>query len=279
MELSEFKKIAIQYKVIFFDAFGVLKNSKGVLPGIKDMISFLKESDIDFFVLTNDASRSPQKLVKSYHDAGITEITEEKIISSGMLVREYIHYKVHEGTIAYLGTEDSAYYLQKKNVKLLPVRDVADYDSISALVFLDEEGFSWELDLNKTLNILRKKTMPVILANTDKTYPVAKNDVSLAIGSIANMIERAARKKFIRFGKPDTQIFNYAFNYKISDASITKNDILMVGDSLATDILGGNHFGVDTCLVLTGNTSPETYNLMISSLGIVPDYVCNSVVE
>ena len=53
----------------------------------------------------------------------------------------------------------------------------------------------------------------------------------------------------------------------------------MVGDSLITDIIGGNKFGIDTCLVLTGNILPENYELMISSLGIVPDYVCESVAE
>ena len=61
------------------------------------------------------------------------------------------------------------------------------------------------------------------------------------------------------------------------DDSATKNDILMVGDSLVTDIIGGNKFGIDTCLVLSGNILPENYELMIQSLGIIPDYICESV--
>ena len=32
----------------------------------------------------------------------------------------------------------------------------------------------------------------------------------------------------------------------------------MVGDTLHTDIIGGNKFGLDTVLVLSGNTLPET---------------------
>ncbi|HPM13708.1 MAG TPA: hypothetical protein PK734_09460, partial [Bacteroidales bacterium] len=88
MELSRFKEIALKYKVIFFDAYGVLKTYKGILPGVKEMLVFLQENNIDFYVLTNDASRSPELLVKGYHNAGITEITQHKVISSGMLARE-----------------------------------------------------------------------------------------------------------------------------------------------------------------------------------------------
>lgn len=279
MEFTSFKEIALKYKVIFFDAFGVLKTYKGVFPGVKEMLGYLQENNIDFYVLTNDASRSPELLVKSYHNAGVTEITEEKIISSGMLAREYIHYKVKNGTIAYLGTEQSAHYLEKKGVNVIPIQavDIDNCQDIQLLVFLDDEGFTWDIDLNKTLNLLRKNPVPVIVANTDGTYPVANKEVAIAIGAISEMIEKLARKTFIRFGKPDSQIFNYAFNYAINDVTITKNDILMVGDSLITDIIGGNKFGIDTCLVLTGNIQPENYHLQIAALGIVPDYICESV--
>jgi len=50
----------------------------------------------------------------------------------------------------------------------------------------------------------------------------------------------------------------------------------MVGDTLHTDILGGNKFGIATALVLTGNTSAEEATLMIRTSSIIPDYVCAS---
>ena len=52
----------------------------------------------------------------------------------------------------------------------------------------------------------------------------------------------------------------------------------MVGDTLRTDILGGNKFGFDTVLVLTGNTQPQDAEIQIRSTGIIPTYVCESVV-
>jgi len=56
------------------------------------------------------------------------------------------------------------------------------------------------------------------------------------------------------------------------------DDILMVGDTLFTDIIGGNKFGMDTALVLTGNTLPENAEMRINYTGIVPTYVCDSAV-
>ena len=38
---------------------------------------------------------------------------------------------------------------------------------------LDDEGFDWCQDLNKTVNLIRKKTIPVIVANTDRAYPLS----------------------------------------------------------------------------------------------------------
>ncbi len=279
MELSKFKEIALKYKVIFFDAYGVLKTSKGILPGVKEMLDFLQENNIDFFVLTNDASRGPEKLVKSYHDAGIMSITQDKFISSGMLAQEYVHNKIHSGRVAYLGTKQSAQYIENEAVEAVSISDL-DVDNckdVKAIVFLDDEGFDWAVDLNKTVNLLRKVPMPCIIANTDKTYPSGGKDVAIGTGGLANFVESIARKKFIRFGKPDSQIFNYAFEIASTNGNITKRDILMVGDSLVTDIIGGNKFGIDTCLTLTGNVFPENYEQQIGTMGIIPDYVCESV--
>ena len=52
----------------------------------------------------------------------------------------------------------------------------------------------------------------------------------------------------------------------------------MVGDTLFTNIIGGNKFGIDTVLVLAGNTLRESAREQIHSLGIIPDYICESAV-
>ncbi|GAB3561124.1 HAD-IIA family hydrolase [Spirosoma luteolum] len=282
MQLVDFKDVAEKYSVIFFDAFGVLKNSEGILPDIQQTFDWMREQGKEFYVLTNDASRGPQELAESYYRQGFYAITPDRIISSGMLAREYLDLKVHHGTVAYLGTASSAHYLETADLRTMPISevDLKDVADINALVLLDDEGFDWNTDLKKTVNLLRKRNIPVIVANTDATYPVSKTRIAIAIGAVAKMIEGIVGKKFIRFGKPDAQLFMFAYERVQAVApSITKRDVLMVGDTLTTDILGGNKFGLDTVLVLTGNTQPEDAEVLIRSTGIIPTYVCESVVS
>jgi len=278
MEIQSFIEVALKYKVVFFDSYGVLRNYKGMFP-INDMLKSLSDHNIDFFILTNDASRSPHQLADVFHRNGIDAIDHTKMITSGMLAHEYLTQKVKGGTVVYLGTENSAHYIETAGLKTISIHnlDLDNHEEISALVLLDDEGFDWNTDITKCLNLLRKQNIPVIVANTDTTYPMSKHDVNIAIGAIAELLEPLARKTFIRFGKPDSQMFNFAYNYAIDQNKVGKNDILMVGDTLKTDIIGGNKFGIDTCLVLSGNTQPHNAELLISSTGIIPDYICESI--
>jgi HAD superfamily hydrolase (TIGR01450 family) len=280
IKTQNFKDIIENYKVIFFDAFGVIKNYKGLVPGMQETFAQLHADNKEYYIVTNDASRSPLQLAQSFHRLGLNMITPERIISSGMLAKEYLDLKVHDGIVAYLGTPDSAHYIESSGLHTLPISEVTEsnINSVNALVFLDDEGFDWFKDLNTTVNLLRKRNIPAIVANTDHAYPLNMHDVSIAIGGLANMIEHIVGKKFIRFGKPDSQMFMFAYELVREHGSLTKRDILMVGDTLQTDILGGNKFGLDTVLVLSGNTLPDDAETRITASGIVPTYICETAV-
>lgn len=280
MKLSNFASVVSKYKAVFFDAFGVLKNYNGVIKGIEHTFDFLAANGMEYFVLTNDSSRSPELLAAKYREAGIEAINTDHMISSGMLAREYFTHKLRDGEVVYMGTEKSAYYLEGTGLDGIPISEFEYRKSkdVRALVLLDEEGFDWNRDLNKAINLLRQKNIPIIVANSDETYPVSKHEVNIAIGGIADMLEAIVGKKVIRFGKPSSLMFLFAFQYLQQRMVVRKEDILMVGDTLQTDIIGGNKFGIDTALVLTGNTSPEMAKFLIKSTGIIPDFVCKSAV-
>ncbi|MBL7742408.1 MAG: HAD-IIA family hydrolase [Chitinophagaceae bacterium] len=279
--MTDFKSLLEGYKVIFFDAYGVIKNYKGLIPGIEKTFDWLNEQQKSYYIITNDASRSPDLLAASYNKNGLLHITPDKIISSGMLAKEFLDLKVKKGLVAYLGTEDSAHYIEHPGLDTLPLQQMNEdnINDITALVLLDDEGFDWMDGLNKAVNLLRRRTIPAIIANPDGAYPMSKRDVGIAIGGLAYMIEKITGRKFIRFGKPDSQIFMFAWEYILPfHPGITKRDILMVGDTLHTDILGGNKFGLDTALVLTGNLLPEDHETRIMATGISPTFICETAV-
>jgi HAD superfamily hydrolase (TIGR01450 family) len=278
--VENFKSIIDKYKVIFFDAFGVLKNYNGILPGIEKTFEYLEAQGKEYYIVTNDASRSPAQLAESYHRAGLDIISADKIVSSGMLTKEYLDLQVKDGIVAYLGTTQSAHYIESSGLHTLPVSEInaSNIDKVNALIFLDDEGFDWAKDLNKTVNLIRKRTIPVIVANTDRAYPLTITDVSIAIGGIAAMVESVVGKQFIRFGKPDSQMFMFAYELARAQMQVNKTEIVMVGDTLNTDILGGNKFGLDTVLVLSGNTLARDVDSRIIATGIAPTYICDSAV-
>src|ERR1700744_2985441 len=189
--IDNFKSIVDKYQIVFFDAFGVIKNYSGLVPGIEKTFDYLEKQGKEYYIVTNDASRGPQQLAQSYHRMGLTAITEDRIVSSGMLTKEFLDLKVPDGIVAYLGTPNSAHYIERSGLQTLPMSrvDESNMDKVSAMIFLDDEGFNWSEDLNKTVNLLRKKPIPVIVANTDRADPLTASNVYIAIGGIAAMIE------------------------------------------------------------------------------------------
>jgi HAD superfamily hydrolase (TIGR01450 family) len=276
---QSFLSLAVRFKAVFLDSYGVIKNYNGLINGAQDTIDFLRKKGIAIRILTNDASRSQEQQAESFSKLGLKGIELHEIVTSGMMAKQFLQDKTLSGKIGYLGTENSAHYILQSGLEHISVSDIdlLSIDDISAFVFLDDEGFDWNVDINKTVNLLRRKNIPVIVANSDKLYPVSKNDVAVATGGIAKLVENMLNKKFIHFGKPDSQMFMYAFDELNQFGSFSKNEILMVGDNLNTDILGGNKFGVKTTLVLSGNTSAKDAELQIHASGIIPDFVCPSI--
>jgi HAD superfamily hydrolase (TIGR01450 family) len=276
---TSFEEIADNYKAIFFDAFGVLKNSERVFAGVPELIVQLRQSGKEIFIITNDSSKSPERLARAYTLSDVGQVmAPERVISSGLLARDFLANKLRRGWVAYLGTEASAYYIEAAGLEPVPMSECREEHAPKALVLLDDEGFDWARDINKAINWVRRYHIPVLIANADLEYPRADSEVGVAIGGVGRLMEHLLRKTFIRFGKPDPMMFSYAYRQLLHEhPEYTMRDVLMVGDTLETDIRGANAFGVDTALVLSGNTRPDHVEVAVRASGIIPDFVCESV--
>lgn len=277
---TSFEELSDSYSCIFFDAFGVLKSSEGVYEGVLERLHVLKERGKQVYLVTNDASKSPHRMVEIYSLPEVGPMLDlEHIVTSGLLAADYLENKVRNGYVAYLGKDAASYYIVQAGLHPIPIHQLnTDEHSPKALVLLDDEGFDWFRDMNLAVNLVRRHNMPVIVANTDITYPMNRKDVGIAVGGLANLMEQAVGKQFIRFGKPDPMIFSKAFHLaREENPGLTKRDVLMVGDTLWTDILGANKYGIDSALVLSGTTLEKEYHSLIQATGIVPNYVCDSI--
>src|SRR5580698_9042065 len=138
--IDNFKSIVDKYDIIFFDAFGVIKTYQGLVPGIEQTFRYLLEQGKEYYIVTNDASRSPAQLAEAYHKYGLTAITADRIVSSGMLTKEYLDLKVLDGIVAYLGTPESQHYIDSSGLHTMPVRELnnSNIDKVGAMIFLDD---------------------------------------------------------------------------------------------------------------------------------------------
>lgn len=141
--LQSFQALAANYAVIFLDAYGVLKNFEGVIDGVLPALAELKRDGKELFLVTNDSSRSPKKMSQLYVHEEFGEIfPEDRVISSGMLARDFLRAKVKARTVAYFGKPDAAYYISSAGFTPIPLSECTPATEVGALALLDDEGFN-----------------------------------------------------------------------------------------------------------------------------------------
>jgi len=249
-----------RYACLLFDAYGVLVTHDGPLPGAAAAIRHLNALAHPYYILTNDASRSPRTSSLRFAGMGLP-IPAERIISSGLTLAPYFEAQGLKGSrCLVLGPEDSEHYVRDAGGVPVALGDGAEPDVV---VVCDECGYSFLEVLDETLSFLyrrldRGEAPRLILANPDLLYPASEGRYGFTGGAVALLLEEAIRLRhpergdvrFVRLGKPHRPMFEEALR-----RSGTR-DMVMVGDQPRTDIVGARDFGIDSALVTTGVTRP-----------------------
>jgi HAD superfamily hydrolase (TIGR01450 family) len=248
-----------RYDVLLLDAYGVLVDSSGALPGAAELTKRLSESGKPYYILTNDASRLPTTAAARYRAWGLA-IDVDRIITSGLLLKGHFAAEQLVGArCAVLGPGDSLLYVEEAGGRIVPPSDPFD-----VLVIADESGFPFLETVDLTLSTLfraldRQQQVHLVLANSDLIYPSGRG-FGVGSGSIALILEAAMRLRyphrtdlrFVRLGKPHAAMFAEALR-----RSGTRN-MVVIGDQLETDIGGASAFGLDSVLVDSGVTSASS---------------------
>ncbi len=264
-----------KYRVLLFDAYGVLVDKAGALPGARELIAYLNTLEKPYYVLTNSASRLPADIAIGLEALGL-EVPKERIITSGaLLVRYFQAHGLAGKACVVLGTDQSRDY-----VKLAGGRPVAAGEDAGVVVVADQAGFPFLETVDAALSgILRRldagRSVHLLLCNPDLIYPYSPGRYGITAGSVAVMMEAVLRERylghgvaFVRLGKPHAPIFEEA-----SRLAGTR-DMILFGDQLHTDVLGARRFGIDSVLVLSGVTRRSPRDLPEE---MAPTYVLESL--
>ena len=282
-ERLDFDALIDRHDAILFDAYGVLVNAEGALPGAADAVELLTRRGQPFLVVTNDASRSPERSAQRYQRLGLG-IRSEQVLSSGMLITPAIEaLHLDEPRVVVIGTDDSADYARAAGG--LVIEPSAD-ELADAVVLADEGGFDTLGQLDEVLSMIlaghaQGQTPALFLANPDLIYPSGRGPHGLTFGftagSLAKMLERALTlilgddaPRFDVLGKPAARHFETALTM------VGTRNAVMLGDTLHTDVAGARGVGIASGIVLTGITTTAQAE---TAGAHAPDYLLDSLVR
>lgn len=259
-------RLLTDYDVVLLDAYGVLVDDRGPLPGAIAFIEELRERDKPFLILTNSASRLPEGIAAGLRESGFP-LGVEHILSSGMLLPGYFaEMSLQQAPCVVLGTPDSACYVERAGGRVLSLSAATDAE---VLVIADQAGFDCLEGMNRILNLVIERLdsgreLVLVLCNPDLIYPMGAGRFGFTAGGLAAMLEALLRERypqrnegFVRLGKPHAPIFAEALRRTGSGRAV------MLGDQLATDILGAQRAGMDSVWVRTGLGAGNTVHSMI----------------
>lgn len=271
------RQLIDRYALLLLDVYGILTTGIGPCPGAAELIDYLNRTGKPYLLLTNDASRSPQTVSARLSGFGLA-VSADRVITAGSLLAGYFAQHGLQGSrCAVLGTEDSRAYVVQAGGQAVALADDAPAD---VLVVCDEAGFPFLEGIDAALTMVfraidQQRNLHLVLANPDLICPRGQHAYGITAGGIAVLIEQAIVLRypqpplqFARLGKPYRPIFEQAL------AIGGTRDMLMIGDQLATDILGAQDFGIDSLLITQGVTSPEA---LTGNPAIRPTYVLPSL--
>ena len=254
-------QLLARYRGFLVDAYGVLVSTAGALPGAARFIDRLRANSHPFLIVTNDSSRLPETASQRYAGFGV-RLSPHEILTSGSLLTDYFstHNLVGSPCIV-LGTPDSHAYVRQAGGDIVP----PSTQDATTIVIGDDDGYAFRETVDEVLTVLfhrfdRDLPTHLVLPNPDLIYLRGRDKYGITSGTVAGIFEAALELRyprrglqFTRLGKPNRPMFETA----VSKLGCSKDEVVMIGDQLATDIAGAQNLGIDSVLISTGiNRAP-----------------------
>ena len=242
------------------DMDGVLYHGNKLLPGVIEFTEWLTKANKKFLFLTNSSERTPEELQKKLHRLGV-KVTRDVFYTSALATAMFLNNQKPKGSAYIIG--DAGLINALYNVGYTMNNVDPDY-----VVIGETRSYSYET-IEKAINLVIKGAR-LIGANPDITGP-GEHGIVPATKALVAPIEIATGKKAYFIGKPNPLMMRNA----LKKINATREESIIIGDRMDTDIVAGIEADIDTVLVLSGITSRE----IIDHFPYRPKYILNGIID
>ena len=242
------------------DMDGVIYHGDRLLEGVIEFVEWLKREKKRYLFLTNSSSRTPQQLMEKLERFRL-EIDEKHFMTSALATASFLKSQCPQGTAYIIGDNSLSEALCNAGLRIDDL--CPDY-----VVVGETKNYSYE-KIETAINLVLKGAK-LIGTNPDLTGPTEKG-IAPACRALISPIELATGRTAYFIGKPNPLIMRHSLKKLRS----RREDTVIIGDRMDTDIIAGIESEIETVLVLSGITSRDDLRLFPYK----PHYVFNDVSE
>lgn len=248
VEIAEITLENLRRKKLFlFDIDGTLAVGDTLYPGSADLISYIDSIGGMTYYITNNSTKSGADYVEKFRNAFHLKTTEQQFVTSGYMTIRFLKERFADKKIFVLGTASFVAGLRKAG---LQATESCEPDIACVVVAYDSELNYTKL--TEVCKVLFTMDVPFYATNPDLRCPIGFGFIP-DCGAICDMITQTTGKTPVYLGKPSKEVVELC----LAQSGFSKEEALVVGDRLYTDIACGINGGVDTCVVFTGEAAPE----------------------
>ena len=227
-------------KFFLLDMDGTLYLDEELFDGTIDFLARVKEMGGRYLFVTNNSSKSTEVYVNKLKKLGI-EASEEDFLTSTDATILYLQNKFPGRKFYSFGTESFTRQLCEAGIKVTTELS----DDIFGIVMGNDNELTFK-KLEDACKLLLRD-VAYIATNPDWVCPTSFGYVP-DCGSVAEMLWRATGKRPHFIGKPRPEMLTLAMD----KFGYSKEESVMIGDRVYTDIASGYNAGIDTIFVLSG---------------------------
>jgi NagD protein len=242
------------------DMDGVIYHGNKLLPGVVEFLSWLENSGKKYLFLTNASQRTPKELHEKLNRLGIN-VSEEHFYTSALATASFLASQKPNGSAFIIGDAGLIHAMYSAGYTTNNVNP--DY-----VVVGDTSSYNFE-KIEMAVNLVLQGAR-LIGTNPDISGPV-ENGITPSVKALIAPIEIASGKKAYFVGKPNPLMMRIA----LRKLGVKREDAIVIGDRMDTDIRCGLESEIDTLLVLSGITTTEE----IHRFPYRPQYILDGVVN